>query len=294
MDLLCKCLCVAAHWSSNLCTYCTFSWLTASAPSGAEACCFSCTSTTCQSSQHTHTHTHTCTHAQGVQALFHKGLFDWAPRGQAQINRIQTNCIHNLKQRKIITYWILWIDEWQIFNWPNCEIKLNWWQVIFSSLMVYYCTCVAYFCCGSSDINRQRRTHGSLNYHEYLIRGRKWEKETKLKLDTIIEAYWDRWRGSSCAVFSLLAVSIFVSISKWTLISWRQWCVEACFLFLPVLLVLALHLMRSGKPLCSFCSTIYPTACFQPRHLNGHSGIYFSVQSWVCSSLYFPQISSQL
>lgn len=118
--------------------------------------------------------------------------------------------------------------------------------------MVYYCTCVAYFCCGSSEINRQRHTHWSLNYHEYLIRGRKWEKETKLKLDTIIEAYWDRWRGSSCAVFSLLAVSIFVSISKWTLISWRQWCVEACFLFLPVLSVLALHLERSGKPLCSF------------------------------------------
>lgn len=156
--------------------------------------------------------------------------------------------------------------------------------------MIYYSTCVAYFCCGSSDINRQRHTHWSLNYHEYLIRDRKWEKETKLKLDTIIEAYWDRWRGSSCAVFSLLAVSIFVSISKWTLISWRQWCVEACFLFLLVLSVLALHLERSGKPLCSFVQQ----SPQQPWHLNGHSGIYFSVQSWVCSSLYFPQICSQL
>lgn len=36
--------------------------------------------------------------------------------------------------------------------------------------------------------------------------------------------YWGRWRGSCCACVFPLAVSIFVSISKWTLISWRQCC----------------------------------------------------------------------
>lgn len=101
------------------------------------------------------------------------------------------------------------------------------------------------------DINRQRHRHWSLNYHEFLIRGRKWAKGTQLLAwDNKKAYYWGRWRGSCCACVFPLAVSIFVSISKWTLISWRQCCVEACVL-LPALSVLTLHLERAWNACAS-------------------------------------------
>lgn len=199
MGSLCKSSCAAAH--------CTFPWLTAAAPSGAEACCFSCMPNLPIISQHT-----LC------PRLLHIGLLGWAQNGHYKF--VRKSKAYRLQYFKLITFlfshWTyeqnsdyMWSDT---MYWGANKINFNLSIGIFGLLIVYFVLLWLF------DINTQTQT---LVFELPWISYKEQEVSERPKSETIKRRIIEQMERQLLWLFSLLASP---SLSKWTLISWRQCC----------------------------------------------------------------------